>query len=53
MDDNQRLHLQKMITANNVEDNTDLRQQTISLSSKNKDLEEVIKDLKRQLAILK
>ena len=24
MDDNQRLHLQKMITANNVEDNTDL-----------------------------
>ena len=24
MDDNQRLHLQKMIAANNVEDNTDL-----------------------------
>ena len=24
MDDNQRLHLQKMITSNNVEDNTDL-----------------------------
>ena len=24
MDNNQRLHLQKMITANNVEDNTDL-----------------------------
>ncbi len=27
MDDNQRLHLQKMITANNVEDNTDLIRQ--------------------------
>ena len=27
MDDNQRLHLQKMISANNVEDNTDLIRQ--------------------------
>ena len=27
MDDNQRLHLQKMITANNVEDNTELIRQ--------------------------
>jgi len=27
MDDNQRLHLQKMITTNNVEDNTDLIRQ--------------------------
>ena len=27
MDDNQRLHLQKMITANNVEDNTNLIRQ--------------------------
>ncbi len=27
MDDNQRLHLQKMITVNNVEDNTDLIRQ--------------------------
>ena len=27
MDDNQRLHLQKMITSNNVEDNTDLIRQ--------------------------
>jgi hypothetical protein len=27
MDENQRLHLQKMITANNVEDNTDLIRQ--------------------------
>ena len=27
MDDNQRLHLQKMIAANNVEDNTELIRQ--------------------------
>lgn len=57
LEDNQNLHEgYKRLERDNAslsDSNADLKHQTASLSSTNKELEDLIKDLKRQLAILK